>query len=53
MEQANNEKRKKLIEKISRIKNISLEQAKELLATLETYCELIINYTMKNPNERI
>ena len=53
MEQANNEKRKKLIEKISRIKNISLEQAMELLATLETYCELIINYTMKNPNERI
>jgi hypothetical protein len=53
MEQANNEKRKKLIKKISRIKNISLEQAKELLATLETYCELIINYTMKNPNERI
>ena len=40
------------MEKISRVKNISMEQAKELLATLETYCELIINYTLKNPNER-
>jgi hypothetical protein len=47
MEQKNDEKRKQIIEKISRIKNISLEKAKELLATLETYCELIINYTLK------
>jgi hypothetical protein len=52
MEETNNEKRKLNIERISRIKNISLEQAKELLATLETYCELIINYTLNNPNER-
>jgi hypothetical protein len=51
MEETNNEKRKLNIERISRIKNISLEQAKELLATLETYCELIINYTLNNPNE--
>jgi hypothetical protein len=52
MEQTNDEKRKQIIEKISRLKKISLEQAKELLATLETYCELIINYTLKNPDER-
>jgi hypothetical protein len=52
MEQTNDEKRKQIIEKISRIKKISLEQAKELLATLETYCELIINYTLKNPDEQ-
>lgn len=48
----NNEKTKRIIEKISKIKNISMEQAKELHATLETYCELIINYTLKNPDER-
>jgi hypothetical protein len=52
MEQTNDKKRKQIIEKISRIKKISLEQAKELLATLETYCELIINYTLKNPDEQ-
>jgi hypothetical protein len=52
MEQTSDEKRKQIIEKISRIKKISQEQAKELLATLETYCELIINYTLKNPDER-
>jgi hypothetical protein len=52
MEQKNDEKRKQIIEKISRIKNISLEKAKELLATLETYCELIINYTLKKSNEQ-
>ena len=52
MEQTSDEKRKQIIEKISRIKKISLEQAKELLATLETYCELIINYTLKNPDEQ-
>lgn len=53
MNQENNEKTKKIIEKISKIKNITIEQAKELYATLETYCELIINYTLKNPNERL
>jgi hypothetical protein len=52
MEPTNDEKRKLIIEKISRVKNISLKQAKELLNTLETYCELIINYTLKNPNEQ-
>ena len=24
------------------------EEAKQLLETLETYCELVINYTLKN-----
>jgi hypothetical protein len=47
MKQTNDEKTKQIIEKISRIKNISLEKATELLAALETYCELIINYTLK------
>jgi hypothetical protein len=47
MEEANNEKREKIIEKIRRKKDITIEKAKELLATLETYCELIINYTLK------
>jgi hypothetical protein len=47
MELPKDEKKKQLIEKLSKIKNISLEKAKELLATLETYCELIINYTLK------
>jgi hypothetical protein len=47
MEESNNEKREKIIEKIKRKKKISIEKAKELLATLETYCELIINHTRK------
>jgi hypothetical protein len=45
-------KKKLIIEKLSKTKNITIDQAKELFATLETYCELIINYTLKNSNER-
>jgi hypothetical protein len=52
MEQTNDEKRKQIIEKISSIKNISESQAKEFLETLETYCELIIHYTLKNTDEQ-
>jgi hypothetical protein len=52
MDQAKHEKKKQLIEKISRLKNVPLEQAKHLLASLETYCELIINYTLKKKNEQ-
>ena len=52
MEESNNEKREKIIEKIRRKKNIPIEKAKELLVTLETYCELIINHTLKKKDER-
>lgn len=52
MDKSNEEKRKLLIEKLRKIKNIPLEQAKQLLETLETYCELIINYTLNNPDEQ-
>jgi hypothetical protein len=52
MNQTNDEKRKLIIEKISRLKKISLKQAKEFLVTLETYCELIINYTLKDSDEQ-
>ena len=52
MDQAKQEKRKQLIEKISRLKNLPIEQAKHLLDSLETYCELIINYTLKQKNEQ-
>ena len=37
------------IEKIKKLKpNVTDEEAKQLLETLETYCELVINYTLKN-----
>ncbi len=52
MDNSNEEKRKLLIEKLRKIKNIPLEQAKQLLETLETYCELIIHYTLNNPDEQ-
>jgi hypothetical protein len=44
--------KKLIIQKLSKLKNISLDQAKQLIETLENYCELIINYTIKNLNER-
>ncbi len=34
------------------MKNIPLEQAELLLETLETFCELIIHYTLNNPDEQ-
>jgi hypothetical protein len=41
--------RNEIIEKIKRLRpNLSEEEAKQYLETLETYCELIINYTMKH-----
>jgi hypothetical protein len=52
MEQTNEEKRKLLIEKLRKIKKIPFEQAKQLLETLETYCELIIHYTLNNLDEQ-
>jgi hypothetical protein len=52
MEQTIDEKRKQIIEKIIKIKKISFEKAKELLTSLETYCELIINYTLKETDEQ-
>lgn len=37
------------IKKIKKMKpHVTDEEAKHLLETLETYCELVINYTLKN-----
>lgn len=52
MELTKDEKKKQLIEKLSKIKNISTDQAIQLISALETYCELIINYTLKKSNEQ-
>ncbi len=52
MEQKIIEKKKLIIKKLSELKNISLKQAKQLFETLEYYCELIINYSLKNKDER-
>ena len=52
MEQKIIEKKKLIIEKLIKLKNISFKQAKQLFETLENYCELIINYTLKNRDER-
>lgn len=41
--------RNEIIEKIKRLRPIlSEEEAKQFLETLEIYCELVINYTMKH-----
>ncbi len=41
--------RNEIIEKIKNLHpHMSNEEAKQLLETLETYCELVINYTLKN-----
>jgi len=41
--------RNEIIEKIKRIRpNLSEEEAKQYLETLETFCELVINYTIKH-----
>jgi hypothetical protein len=46
------EHKNQIIEKIKSIKNISMDQAKQLFDVLETYCELIINYTLINSDEK-
>ena len=41
--------RDEIMEKIKCLHpHVSNEEAKQLLETLETYCELVINYTLKN-----
>ena len=41
--------RNEILEKIKILRpHMSNEEAKHLLETLETYCELVINYTLKN-----
>jgi hypothetical protein len=44
--------RNEIIEKIKRLlPNLCEEEAKQYLETLETYCELVINYTLKNGDD--
>jgi len=52
MQEKFNEQKIQIIEKLSKLKNITLEQAKQLFENLENYCELIINYSMKNKDEQ-
>ena len=41
--------RNEIMEKIKNLRpHMSNDEAKQLLETLETYCELIINNTLKN-----
>ena len=41
--------RNEILEKIKNLHpHMSNDEAKQLLETLETYCELVINYTLKN-----
>jgi hypothetical protein len=51
MNQKNDEKRKLIIEKISKTHNITEEEAKANLHVLEIFCEIIIKYTLKNPDD--
>jgi hypothetical protein len=41
--------RNEILEKIKILRpHMSNDEAKHFLETLETYCELVINYTLKN-----
>ena len=41
--------RNEILEKIKNLHpHMSNDEAKQLLETRETYCELVINYTLKN-----
>lgn len=51
MDLSKEERKKRLIEKISKQKKMTIEQATEYLAVLETYCELVIKYTLFKDNE--
>jgi len=46
------EKRKLIIEKIRKRKKVTIEIAEQHLATLETYCELVIQHTLKKSHEQ-
>lgn len=42
-----------ILEKIKKLKpHLTDEEARHYLETLETYCELIINYTLKETKEK-
>lgn len=45
--------RNDIIEKIKNLRpHMSNDEAKKLLETLEIYCELVINYTLKNGGDK-
>jgi hypothetical protein len=46
------EKRKLIIEKIRKRKKVTIEVAEQILASLETYCELVIQHTLKKSHEQ-
>jgi len=52
MELSLEEKRKLIIEKIRKRKKVTMEVAEQMLATLETYCELVIQHTFKRSHEQ-
>jgi hypothetical protein len=52
MELSLEEKRKLIIEKIRKRKKVTKEVAEQMLATLETYCELVIQHTLKRSHEQ-
>jgi hypothetical protein len=51
MDLANEERKKRIIEKISKRKKMTIDVAKEYLAVLEAYCELVIKHTLMKGNE--
>ena len=46
------EKRKLIIEKIRKRKKVTKEVAEQILTSLETYCELVIQHTLKKSHEQ-
>lgn len=46
------EKRKIIIEKIRKRKKVTKEVAEQILTSLETYCELVIQHTLKKSHEQ-
>jgi hypothetical protein len=52
MDLSKEERKKRLIEKIRKRKKVTIEVAEQHLATLETYCELVIQHTLKKSHEQ-
>jgi hypothetical protein len=51
MDLSKEERKKRLIERICKQKKMTIEQATEYLAVLETYCELVIKHVLFKGNE--
>lgn len=52
MDLSKEEHKKRIIEKIRKRKKVTKEVAEQILTSLETYCELVIQHTLKKNHEQ-